>query len=89
MRLIDADKLIKSCQDENGVYFSYEAAVAGNTVEKAPTVDAVPVVFCDKCKHWDRDWNSDVNEYYCPMIDLLTDADFFCKYGERKGSETT
>lgn len=43
MRLIDADELIKSCQDEKGVYFSYEAAVSANTVDKAPTVDAVPV----------------------------------------------
>ena len=43
MRLIDADELIKSCQDEKGVYFSYEAAVTGNAIDKAPTVDAVKV----------------------------------------------
>ena len=54
-------------------------------VKAAPTVDAVPVIFCDKCKHWDKEWKSEwENTHYCPMIDLVADADFFCMDGERK-----
>lgn len=88
MRLIDADALIKSCQDEKGLYFSYEAAVSANTVDYAPTVDAVPVVrckYCNMCK---------IVEYYgggeklvCRLFDRSMLPDDFCSYGERKGGD--
>lgn len=93
MRLIDADELIKSCQDEKGLYFSYEAAVSANAVEKAPTVDAVPVVRCKDCKWYQLDpWKYKVQ---CEKIYDVADGDLdafnfrpapehFCAYGERK-----
>ena len=85
MRLIDADKIQFICAGTTPEELDYVRRYA---IDRMPTVDAVPVAFCDKCKHWDRDWkpnHSGENEHYCPMIDLVTDADFFCKYGERKG----
>jgi len=93
MRLIDADNLAcgygeKEMQKygndfDGGVLFALDF-LSNN----APTIDAVPVVFCNKCEHWDRDWNpygSNGNQHFCPMIGLVTDADFFCKDGEQKG----
>lgn len=51
-------------------------------------VDAVEVVRCKDCKYWDTTWeptNSD--GYYCSMIDLISDDDFYCAHGERKTDE--
>lgn len=56
--------------------------------EDLPTVDAVHVVRCRYCEYWARDWepnHSDGNQHFCPMLGLVTDADFFCKDGEREG----
>lgn len=80
MRLIDADALIKSCQDEKGVYFSYEAAVTADAVDHAPTADVVEVRhgewkfdgedwFCNKCNHnalCDKDTGEVVLSNACP-----------------------
>lgn len=43
-RLIDADEVLKSCMDEKGNYLGHDAAVVGEAVSAAPTVDAVAVV---------------------------------------------
>ena len=43
-----------------------------------------PYIECHECKDWDRDWTpsySDGASHYCPMIDLVTDEHFYCKYG--------
>ncbi len=64
---------------------------------KQPTVDAVPVVRCEKCKHrgFHRALNciGDVMTDFpenskCPMQAtlLIMPDDFYCKYGERKES---
>ena len=44
-----------------------------------------PYIECEDCKYWDIGWTpsySDGTSHYCPMIDLVTDAHFYCKYGE-------
>jgi len=88
MRLIDADALIKSCQDEKGLYFSYEAAVSANTVDYAPTVDAVPVVRCRDCKYYlhsnEKCELIDTRLHFYETRNRWTDDDF-CAWGERKG----
>lgn len=67
MRLIDADKLKKAlgitskdCSKCN--WGSYESCGRGKefediciAIDSAVTVDAVPVIRCDKCDFWDRD----------------------------------
>ena len=48
-------------------------------VERAKTVDAVPVVRCKNCKHRFEEID------YCPMIDLhIKDDDWYCADGERR-----
>ena len=47
----------------------------------APTVDAVPVVRCKDCKHYDGKW--------CLLLDMVNSdmGDWFCAYGERRTDE--
>ena len=96
MRLIDADALLKSA----GIF---EATMGArgcgksilhlakawlfNEVNKAPTVDAVPVVRCKDCV-WCEQGKS--YEPYCNhstdgMYDVQRDD--FCSYGERRSDD--
>ena len=55
-----------------------------------PPVDAVPVVRCRDCKHWDSEtWFCDINSAFGHHgLDWNTfDEEDFCSYGERKGGE--
>ena len=57
---------------------------ARKLMEKAPAVDAVPVVRCKDCKHYEIHKpkvleNCERNGYLIPMK-----PDDFCSYGERK-----
>ena len=58
MRLIDADALNPFYRSmlkpyNNGKCLKEYIAVAMNDIEKAPTVDAVPVIRCKDCKHFE------------------------------------
>ena len=69
------------------------------TLKKIPSVDAVEVVRCHKCVHWDEDtvrrnsndatwWNEAVCRKYSDDIwEVWKDADWFCADGERKDNE--
>ena len=55
-------------------------------IEQAPSVEAVPVVFCRDCKHCDPE------NYHCdhPMgtaAPLRRKPDDFCSYGEKEGAD--
>ena len=56
-----------------------------------PTIDAVPVVRCKECKHWNQDevfkTSSCRISYDEKGFEKQTDADFFCGYGKRKDGE--
>lgn len=55
-------------------------------VRDAITLDAVPVVRCKDCEHWERDWlcsSGNLKEHFCPMIGCTTDHEFYCKHGAR------
>ena len=89
MRLIDADVLLRkiccdSCgcePDECGYIDEYrkDRCKAGQYVEDAPTVDAVPVVRCKDCRHWYK--------HHCAhgiCATEKTNPDWFCADGERR-----
>lgn len=87
MRLIDANALASDLTR------FYEGEVtARKLIAEQPTIDAVPVVRCKDCKHWDTDWDIPVTEkekyHYCPMTDLNTSADWYCADGDRKEDVT-
>ena len=82
MRLIDADEL----RSEFGV--SDSDIIAKETIDDAPTIDAVPVVRCRECKRWDADPDSygkdDGPKGKCLKTFEETYPDDFCSYGQRK-----
>ena len=91
MRLIDADAL-KTKAIRRETFKLYDApvffkAVGTKEIDKAPTVDAVPVVRCKDCKRWER--HTEVNRDYggCRRYNSTMRYDDFCSYGERKDGD--
>ena len=90
MRLIDADALGVGRRSKDVLPAAYCAGWNGliELIEKAPTIDAVPVVRCKDCKF--GDWDSEPND---AMVCMRTKDGFwrsgndFCSYGERKGGD--
>ena len=84
-RLIDyyylAEKI--ECPGEPLVYW--------HDIEAAPTVDAVEVVRCRKCKHWKTSGSKAGNSFSdmeyiggCEFTNYFRRESDFCSYGERK-----
>lgn len=94
MRLIDADRLIDEFEDTIGSPIARTRLKL--QVQNQPTVDAVEVVRCHKCIHWDEDtvrrnsndatwWNEAVcRKYSDDMLETWKDADWFCADGKRR-----
>ena len=102
MRLIDANEVVENIVAERDK-ISYELVSEkpfkhGNSmrggirkalryIEQAPTVDAVLVVRCRECKHYDTaDFDGNILcgcTLHSAMVDITPDS--FCSYGERKG----
>ena len=95
MRLIDADAILKTTPFTKGggsicdYVEGYLACVDDtiNTIENAPTIDAVEVVRCEDCLYWDAITT------FCHCHSKYYDGgrywdtfkhDDFCSYGERK-----
>ena len=96
MRLINADAAIESLTEYgNGraVYIGVEEAV--RRIEQLPSVQLnhnaeaskMGIVHCEDCEHWDTSWETVYGLHYCPMIDMSTKKNFFCKYGAEKRGE--
>lgn len=84
MRLIDADALSETIKQ--GVETNLQKFFANVCVATAPTVDAVPVVRCKNCTHYDLGVclkiYSDGNAHFEAW--QSRNPDDFCSYGERK-----
>lgn len=92
-RLIDADALEEELVSHKYKYSPYlhflDVAV---TIERMPTIDAVPVVRCKDCKMSEvfQNDSSGVMARYCNafrLIRMVADDDY-CSYGERRNDET-
>ena len=84
-RLIDADALGVGRCSKNILPAAYCAGWNGliELIEKAPTIDAVPVVRFLECKWWHED--DDVGHCDNPDgLDNYAKPEDFCSYGERK-----
>ena len=93
MRLIDVDALGVGRCSRDLLPADYCAGWNGlvRLIEKAPTVDAAPVVRCKECKHCRelnrKDW---IEEAYADGVLWCTNQsdgvwpDDYCSYGERK-----
>ena len=79
MRLIDADALKKHYawwDDDRQKLFD-------SIVDSQPTVDAVPVIRCKDCKHWQKSVIN-YNEYVCYWGGYVKQEDDYCSWGKRK-----
>ena len=86
MRLIDVDELgVVRCSKDvlPAAYCTGWNRLIG-LIEKAPTVDAVPVVRCRECKKGEIDDPDFPDQYYCHAGCGWNNGDFYCAYGERK-----
>ena len=92
-RLIEADALHRKVKMETNPYgkptIDYDSGVKVlEWIDKAPTLDAVPVVRCKDCKHYkpqkkSAHWENRTN--YCNRIVTIKVQPYdFCSYGERK-----
>ena len=84
-RLIDADALLEKMK-RTSRYFDVVF-----DVEEMPTVDAVEVVRCRKCKHWKPSGSKAGNSFSdmeyiggCEFTNYYRTESDFCSYGERK-----
>ena len=106
MRLIDANEVIENIVAERDKIpyelvsekpFKHGNSMRGGIrkalrcIEQSPTVDAVPVIRCRECKHWQQSGSkagksfSDM-EYIggCEFSKYCRRASDFCSYGEPK-----
>ena len=84
-RLIDADALGVGRCSKDILPAAHCAGWNGliGLIEKAPTIDAVPVVRCRECKWWQED--DDIGHCDNPDgLDNYAKPEDFCSYGERK-----
>lgn len=86
MRLIDADALnyvrVRIAHDD-GTIGGYNAVVPSSEIKNAPTIDAVPVIRCKDCKHWQKS-SINYNEYVCYWGGYVKKEDDFCSWAERE-----
>lgn len=99
-RLIDADRALEIVRDQgiahpNAYHLTNYATLI---LREAPTVDAVEVVRCEKCKHsiWDEEtkmwrcvesaeYDEEMGGYF--GVCEYHYGDFFCSYGKRKDGD--
>ena len=103
MRLIDADLMIVNGFENKTIEVRTEDIIEKHEVvvkllfkdalefiKKQPTVDAVKVIRCKDCKHWD-DVSITEKGHECNLtngnkykIRIATPSDWFCPMGERR-----
>lgn len=90
MRLIDADALHYNrirIAHSDGTIGGYNAVVMSAEIKDAPTIDAVPVVRCCECEHWQAYDGTDGDKGlgWCDDCEgTTTHALFYCADGERR-----
>lgn len=89
MRLINADKFILALMDAS--LSSVDEDTILDLVDSVPTVDAVPVVRCEVCKHARKsedafDWDGVTPLCECNYSRQPNRWNEYCSYGEPKMS---
>lgn len=96
MRLIDGDALkTKAIRCETFKLTDapvFLKAVGTKEIDRAPTIDAVPVVRCKDCKHhyWEQEPCHGKSVHYCElphMRGVEVFKEFFCYYGNERDKD--
>lgn len=56
---------------------------AFTVIENQPTVDAVEVVRCEKCKYWKDKMYAEPLKGFCEIHEFCTENDEFCNWGAK------
>lgn len=86
MRTINADGVkleIKKWQNTKDDFRTLK-----QIVDSMPTIDAVPVVRCKDCEHWQQSVDG-ITKWCSVMRGRETKYDDFCSYGERRDENAT
>ena len=78
-RLIDADALLEGREDHE--------MISTHLIWNAPTIDAVPVVRCEDCQWYDKNYpNGTVccHDFFCKFYRVFNPPYHFCALGERR-----
>lgn len=91
--LIDKEKVIELLTDDmenwHAIIIKTSFEVCIEEISKMPPVDAVPVVYCEKCRYWHR-YSSSSRKGRCSGLilylngEMETPEDFYCKDGEKR-----
>lgn len=97
MRLIDADALEKAIYEwmpkDQETWMNSDIPPIENlvvsimmTIQEQPTVDAVPVIRCKDCKHWDGYYchHKGYGNGYANYSPPIKSGEGFCDWAERK-----
>lgn len=77
MRLIDAHKVLDYIEMNKDTVDIVDIV---ESIIMSPTVDAVPVIRCKDCKHW----NANNDTHRCFVWCVYTCSDGYCHRAERK-----
>jgi hypothetical protein len=86
MRLIDADALIQK-RNHAKAYGPEMYVIGQGYVMDAPTIDAVSVVRCKDCKHYNTIGCSK-GFGWCESMDWGVSDDFYCANGKKLNKES-
>jgi hypothetical protein len=89
--LIDRSKLPTICitipagHCEESVKHIVEIVAEGfqTMLESAPAVDAVEVVRCKDCRHWDKYTQLPTGSRFCECLCQHHSSEFYCAYGRK------
>lgn len=87
--LIDRRK-IRYCWQVDADGEKHDGVTLQSIIDKMPTVDAVEVVRCKDCKHFDIEegdaLGTCMGKFVCISLggELYPEPDYFCSYGERR-----
>ena len=92
MRPIDADKLKRKAQKLSTEAWKINRVAKVTQIlnqfidwiEGMPTIDAIEVVRCKDCIHYESDGGAMM---ICNITDMVCDNDDYCSYGERREGE--
>ena len=86
-RLIDANSMRDDWLENGENEYVYDTNAVLDSIDSQPTVDAVEVVRCRDCKHYELNAmgeKSCFNDIWNQEFAVPTAPDDFCSYGERK-----
>lgn len=84
MRLIDADKLVNRIVFHSDMPLSEKEAFE-DAISEEPSVDAVPVVRCKECKHWEGEKRGQFWYFeQCALNQHIASCDDYCSCAERR-----